>query len=210
MLYIFDWDGTLCDSLSLITTSIRRSCEHLGLPVRSEEENRSIIGLGLKEALEHLYPEIPDKQLDKLILAYRDHYLAGDKSQPSQLYSGVQEVLDELRSQGHQLAVATGKSRRGLDRVLGELKMHHYFEHSRCADETRSKPHPLMLQEILQESGAHPRDAIMVGDTDFDLLMAKSASVQAIGVSYGAHPLDRIMQAEPHRIIDHISELLED
>jgi phosphoglycolate phosphatase len=182
----------------------------LGLPVRSEEENRSIIGLGLKEALEHLYPEIPDNQLDKLILAYRDHYLAGDKSQPSQLYSGVQEVLDELRSQGHQLAVATGKSRRGLDRVLGELKMHHYFEHSRCADETRSKPHPLMLQEILQESGAHPRDAIMVGDTDFDLLMAKSASVQAIGVSYGAHPLDRIMQAEPHRIIDHISELLED
>lgn len=210
MLYIFDWDGTLCDSLSLITSSISQSCEKLGLPVRSEEENRSIIGLGLKEALEHLYPEVSEAQINELRLVYRDHYLAGDKSQPSQLYAGVEEVLDELLSQGHRLAVATGKSRQGLDRVLGDLNMHRYFQHSRCADETRSKPHPLMLQQILEESGIHPEETIMVGDTDFDLLMARSASVQAVGVSYGAHPIERIRQAEPHRIIDHISELLEE
>lgn len=210
MLYIFDWDGTLCDSLSLITSSISRSCEKLGLPVRSEEENRSIIGLGLREALEHLYPELEARQMDELILTYRDHYLAGDKSRPSQLYEGVEEVLDELASQGHQLAVATGKSRQGLDRVLGELKMQRYFQYSRCADETRSKPHPLMLYQILEESGVHASDAIMIGDTDFDLLMARSASVQAVGVSYGAHPLERIQQANPHRIIDHIAELIEE
>ncbi len=210
MLYIFDWDGTLCDSLSLITKSISLSCEKLGLPVRSEEENRSVIGLGLREALEHLYPELEVGQMDELILAYRDHYLAGDKSQPSQLYEGVTDVLDELVSQGHQLAVATGKSRQGLDRVLGELNMAHYFQYSRCADETRSKPHPLMLQQILQESGVHSGEAMMIGDTDFDLLMARSASVRSVGVSYGAHPLERIQQARPHRIIHHITELLEE
>lgn len=208
MLYIFDWDGTLCDSLSLITASIRKSCEQLGLPVRSETETRAIIGLGLKEAMIALYPEQSEREIDLLIEAYRDFYVSGDKHQPSQLYDGVLEVLESLLNNGHRLAVATGKSRKGLNRILSELELHQYFEHSRCADETVSKPHPLMLNEILQESGHSPNEALMVGDTDFDLLMAKAASIEAVAVSYGAHPMERILAAEPDRVIDHIEELL--
>lgn len=208
MLYIFDWDGTLCDSLSLITESIRQSCLELGLPVRTEQENRSIIGLGLKEAMIALYPELSSADIDKLIESYRKIYVADNQEKPSQLYDGVSEVLNELKGSGHQLAIATGKSRRGLDRVLASLDMSDYFQFSRCADETRSKPHPLMLHEIMEESGFVAESTVMIGDTDFDLLMAKAASVTAVGVNYGAHPVERIQAAKPDRIISHISELL--
>lgn len=208
MLYIFDWDGTLCDSLGLITESIRRACAQMGLPARSEEERCSIIGLGLREAMMALYPELPVAEIDQLIEAYRKVYVADHQEQPSKLYEGALETLDELKSAGQQLAVATGKGRNGLNRVLNNLGMLDYFDYSRCCDETRSKPHPLMLHEIIQESGARAEETIMVGDTDFDLLMAKAASVEAVAVSYGAHPLPRLQAAEPDRIIDHISELL--
>jgi len=208
MLYIFDWDGTLCDSLSLITESIRRSCQTMGLPARSEEDRRSIIGLGLREAMMELYPELSAIEADQLIESYRKIYVADNQEQPSRLYDGVLETLDELKEAGHQLAVATGKGRRGLDRVLSSLDMENYFDFSRCSDETRSKPHPLMLNEIILESGNSVESTVMVGDTDFDLLMAKAASVTAVGVSYGAHPMTRIQAAKPDRIIDHISELL--
>lgn len=208
MLYIFDWDGTLCNSLDLITDSIRQSCEKLGLPVRSVEESRSVIGLGLKEAMMALYPELSISDIDELIEAYRRSYLADNLQQPSRLYDGVSETLDELKAAGHQLAIATGKSRKGLDRVLASLDMQDYFQFSRCADETRSKPHPLMLEEILQQSGSSPNMAMMIGDTDFDLLMARAASVKAVAVSYGAHSPERIQAANPDRVIDHISELL--
>lgn len=208
MLYIFDWDGTLCDSLSLITETIRQSCLQMGLPVRPEEERRSVIGLGLKEAMMALYPELPSEEIDQLIESYRKIYVADNQEQPSKLYEGVLETLDELKTAGHQLAVATGKGRRGLDRVLSGLGMENYFDYSRCSDETRSKPHPLMLNEIIKESSARVEETMMIGDTDFDLLMAKAASVEAIGVSYGAHPLARLEAAKPDRIVDHISELL--
>lgn len=208
MLYIFDWDGTLCNSLDLITDSIRQSCEKLGLPVRSVEESRAVIGLGLKEAMMTLYPELPVTDIDDLIDAYRHVYVADNRQQPSKLYDGVIEVLDELRSSGHELAIATGKSRVGLDRVLVSLDMQEYFDFSRCADETRSKPHPMMLNEIMRESGVPPESTTMVGDTDFDLNMARAASVSSVAVSYGAHSAERIQAASPDRIIDHLSELL--
>ncbi len=208
MLYVFDWDGTLCDSLSLITQSIQISSNRLGLPERSEAEKRAVIGLGLYEAMSTLYPELSGKELSDLLKAYRQAYIATEQKNPGELYAGVREVLEELLVRGHTLAVATGKSRRGLDRVLASTRTLHYFAHSRCADETRSKPHPMMLREILQEAGAEPKEANMVGDTEFDVVMARSASVAAVGVNYGAHSLERIQAARPERIIQHISELL--
>lgn len=208
MLYIFDWDGTLCNSLDLIAGTIKKSCLQLGLPLRSDAENKSIIGLGLHEAMVVLYPQQSEREIDQLVEAYRDLYVSGDKQQPSDLYEGVIEVLDRLKRDGHRLALATGKSRAGLDRILSALDMQGYFDYSRCSDETRSKPHPLMLNEILHESGVSAEQSIMVGDTDYDLLMAKAASITAVAVSYGAHPLARLHAAQPDRIVDHISELL--
>ena len=208
MLYIFDWDGTLCDSLDLIAESIKLSCQQLGLPARSEQERRSTIGLGLEEAMLTLYPDLSEQEINQLIESYRPAYTAGNKKKPSKLYDGVLAALDELKAAGHQLAVATGKGRKGLERVLASLDMTDYFDFSRCGDETRSKPHPLMLNEIMEESGIPAELTIMTGDTDFDLLMARAASVMAVGVSYGAHPLHRMQAANPDRIVDHISELL--
>lgn len=207
MLYIFDWDGTLCDSLSLITGTIGKVSIELGLPMRSEEERKSIIGLGLKEAIATLYPEESDKEIDALVEAYRRTYIADSVEIPSALYDGVQDVLNQLLANDHTLAIATGKSRSGLDRILSQLDMHQYFTHTRCADETLSKPHPLMLEQILEESGFSTNEAVMVGDTDFDLLMAKAASIKAIGVSYGAHPYARV-EAAADEMIDHVRELL--
>ena len=208
MLYIFDWDGTLCNSLDLITNSIQAACQQIGLPPLSDAKARSVIGLGLKEAMVALYPDIRDNDIDNLIEAYRSNYLASDQRQPSPLYPGVPELLEELISRGHTLAVATGKSRRGLDRGLTELKLHDYFPYSRCADECRSKPHPQMINEILSDSGYTQNQTYMIGDTDFDLLMGRAAGVKAVGVSYGAHPLERLRAAQPEQIIDNLSELL--
>lgn len=208
MLYIFDWDGTLSNSLERITDSIEKSCAWMGLPPRTREESMATIGLGLKEALQTLHPELGDADLHKLIESYRHHYLSLDSKEPSPLYDGALDVLLELKEAGHLLAVATGKSRQGLDRILTHLQLVDLFDASRCADETLSKPHPLMLEEILVEVSAQPGGSVMVGDTDFDLLMAKSAGVDAVGVSYGAHPVERLERAQPSRIIDQLSELL--
>lgn len=208
MLYIFDWDGTLSNSLERISNAIKKSSQDMGLPVRSSAENIATIGLGLSEALLTLYPDLTEDEITQLVQRYRRHYLSMDGAQPSALYDGALGVLEKLKASGHQLAVATGKSRQGLDRILSHMQLTDFFDASRCADETRSKPHPLMLEQILVETSTHPEDSVMVGDTDFDLLMANAAGVKAIGVSYGAHSVDRLMQTQPSRIIDQLDELL--
>ena len=191
-----------------IVKAIERSAAAMGLPALSYDENKSVIGLGLREALQALYPSTSEHELDDLIGFYRENYLSLDLEEPSELYEGAMDVLERLKSDGHQLAVATGKSRQGLDRVLNHLGMLTYFDATRCADETRSKPHPLMVNQILAETGQSPQNAIMVGDTDFDLLMGIAAGTDAIGVSYGAHDVARLAASRPSRIVDHLSELL--
>ncbi|GAB5500352.1 MAG: HAD-IA family hydrolase [Pseudohongiellaceae bacterium] len=208
MLVIFDWDGTLLNSLAKIAHCMQLAAEDAGLEPCPEDEIRGIIGLGLPEAVATLYPELTKAPTQILSERYSHHFQLKD-SRPCEFYPGVRETLEVLKSDGHHIAVATGKSRRGLDRVLGNLGWEGYFHATRCADETRSKPHPMMLSELLAELDTGVEDALMVGDTEFDLSMAGQLGMRRVGVSYGAHPHERLSRHQPEAIVDNINELLE-
>jgi phosphoglycolate phosphatase len=204
---IFDWDGTLVDSLMRIIEAMHVAADTCAVPRCTDDAVRDIIGLAMPQAYDVLYPDADDAALkQRFIEAYSDTYILLEE-QPSAFYPGVMEALDTYRSAGYQLAVATGKSRRGLHRVLSGHKMLDYFDITRCADETRSKPDPLMLHEILKHCAAAPEQAIMVGDSPFDLRMANNANVPGIAVSYGAQPLSVLHKEQPILAIDHFSEL---
>lgn len=207
MLLIFDWDGTLCDSADKIIYSMQRAAESLGLPVLAAAPIRNIIGLGLPEALASLYPDV--EQRDRLALSaeYSRHFVASDDF-PSPLFPSVADTLELLKSHGHTLTVATGKSRKGLNRVLDKSGVSGLFDATRCADETASKPHPLMLFELLEEFDAAPQNAVMVGDTEYDMEMAVRADMPRIAVSYGAHELSRLRAFDPALCIDRLDEML--
>ena len=204
-LLVFDWDGTLMDSASAIVASIQESCRDLGLPVPDRERAAHVIGLGLKDALGYAVPELPPSDYGKLAERYRHHYLARDPD--IELFPGMREMLAGLKERGYLLAVATGKSRAGLERVLEATQLKPFFDSSRCADETHSKPHPAMLQELMQELMIAPQATLMIGDTAHDLQMALSAGVQALAVSYGAHPKDSLNGFNPLACIDTPQEL---
>jgi len=206
MLIIFDWDGTLLNSLAKISHCMQLAAADAGLEPCAEEDIRGIIGLGIAEALATLYPGAPQAPLELLRQRYSHHFLIKDQH-PCDLYPGVQNTLEELKSGGHRIAVATGKSRRGLDRVLANLGWESYFHATRCADETASKPDPLMLKELLGELDYTVEDALMVGDTEFDLAMAARLGMRRVGVSYGAHPPERLQTHRPLAILDEISAL---
>lgn len=208
MLLIFDWDGTLSDSTGKITQAMQRAAEDVGRIPPEDHEVHEIIGLGLPEAIARLFPDLDSGVRQHLKERYAFHFLALDQHQPSAFFPLVQETLEHLRSEGHQLAIATGKSRRGLDRVLEGLGMLHFFHATRCADETASKPHPLMLEQLLTEFSAHPSESVMVGDTEYDMEMARSIKMPRIAVSYGAHHVDRLRPYEPELSMDRFDELL--
>ena len=199
-LLVFDWDGTLMDSAAAIIASIQLSCRDLGLPVPERERAAHVIGLGLKDALTYVAPQLPSSEYGKLAERYRHHYLARDAD--IELFPGVREMLAALKEKGHVLAVATGKSRAGLERVFEATQLKQYFDSSRCADETHSKPHPAMLQELMQELLVAPEATLMIGDTGHDLQMAVSAGVAALAVSYGAHTKDSLTAFNPLACID--------
>ncbi len=204
---IFDWDGTLVDSIMRIIEAMHFASDNCGVPRCTDDEVRSIIGLAMPQVYDVLYPEADDAALkQRFIQAYSDRYIALEEI-PSTFYPGVLDALDNYRSAGYQLAVATGKSRRGLHRVLTGHRMLDYFDITRCADETLSKPDPLMLHEILKHCSATPEQAIMVGDSPFDLRMANNAKMPSVAVSYGAQPLSVLQLERPVLAIDHFSEL---
>ncbi|WP_323844454.1 HAD-IA family hydrolase [Microbulbifer magnicolonia] len=207
MLVILDWDGTVCNSEARIVSCMQRAADRVGLPVLAPEAIGNIIGLGLPEAIQSLFPEAASDQRHKLRELYSEEWLAA-RSEPLPLFDGVLETLDQLLGGGHQLAVATGKSRRGLNREFVEHGLEGLFIASRCADETASKPDPRMLRELLDETGCAVEYAVMVGDTVYDLEMAASAGMASIGVSYGVHSPERLSHFRPRAIIDHFSELL--
>ena len=204
-LLVFDWDGTLMDSAAAIIASIQESCRDLGLPVPGRERAAHVIGLGLKDALSYAVPELPVSDYAKLAERYRHHYLARDPD--IELFPGMREMLEELKQQGYLLAVATGKSRVGLDRVLDATQLKPYFDASRCADETHPKPHPAMLQELMAELLIGPELTLMIGDTAHDLQMALNAGVPALAVSYGAHPKESLTAFNAIACIDTPQEL---
>jgi phosphoglycolate phosphatase len=209
MLYIFDWDGTLSQSLEHIVDSIEVASSEHGLPGLSLERRLSVIGLGLEEAFSDLFPEVDASQHRLLLNSYRRAYLELDMASPSPLFEGVQDTLEYLISEGHELAVATGKARKGLDRVMDAAEIGHLFRATRCVDEAKSKPDPLMLHQLLELTGYPAEQAVLIGDTDFDLKMAGNANIRAIGVSYGAHSTERLLPCRPHTLIDDIRQLQE-
>lgn len=205
-LLIFDWDGTLCDSIARIAQSIRYAAAEVGLVSPSENDAKEIVGLGLTEALERLFPEIKRNQIVAMCESYSRYFSELDHN-PSPFFAGAKTTLIELKEEGYFIAVATGKSRRGLDRVLKAHNMSHFFHSSRCADETAGKPDPKMINELLCEFGVSPEQALMVGDTEFDMAMAVKAGTPCLGVSYGAHAVDRLYQYKPIACIDHFPEV---
>lgn len=205
-LLIFDWDGTLSDSIGRIIDAMRQAAGLAGRPVRDDQAIKGIIGLGLPEAIRTLYPDITANDLIDFRQHYADSYMAMD-AEPSKLFEDVRESLEVFRAEGYRLAVATGKARRGLDRVLKAHGWLDYFDATRAADETASKPDPLMLNEILQHCAVPPERALMVGDASFDLLMARNAGMDSVAVGYGAQALDSLLQYSPRLAIGHFSEL---
>lgn len=205
-LLIFDWDGTIIDSQARIIASMQAAADELGHGPLHAEAIRNIIGLGLPEAIRALIPRIDDTDLERMRACYSHHFLERDQT-PAQLYPGVETTLRNLKERGYCLAVATGKSRRGLNRVLEQTGLGALFELSRCADETASKPHPLMLQEILAETGLGVSDAVMIGDTEYDLEMGQRIGMGGVAVSYGAHALERLRRFAPLAEIHHFPQI---
>lgn len=206
-LLIFDWDGTLVDSIGRIVESMHRAVDACGLPQLTDGAIKGIIGLGLPEAIQVLYPELRDEVLiERLRDGYGEHYLALER-EPSSLFPGVEESLVAFREQGYRLAVATGKTRRGLQRVLEGRGWLEFFDVTRCADETASKPHPRMLHEIMGHCAVPAERALMVGDSSFDLLMARNASVDSVAVGFGAQPLESLRAHKPRLAINEFYEL---
>lgn len=204
---IFDWDGTLMDSTERIVRCMAQAATKTQLPVLAPTTYQQIIGLGLREAIRELYPFITETQIEAMRDNY-SHYFVLAEQTPSPLFPGALDVLKELRRHNIKTAVATGKSRKGLDRVWANTGLGEWFDTSRCADETESKPSPLMLEEILADTQVAPEQAIMVGDTSFDLEMAQRLGMDRVGVSYGAHDLDVLSQYQPLAIIHQMSDLL--
>jgi phosphoglycolate phosphatase len=208
VLLIFDWDGTLSDSTSKIVSCLQQAAETTGFPILEDQVICNIIGLGLPEAMERLYPELSADDKEQVRLHYIQHFLAADQT-PSPFFPGVIEGLERLRDEDFAMAVATGKSRRGLNRVLDKLDMQKYFDASRCADETQSKPHPLMLHELLIEMSVSADKAVMIGDTEYDMEMAQNANVPSVAVSYGAHHIDRLKPFNPLLCTDNFSAFVD-
>lgn len=204
-LIVFDWDGTLMDSTSTIVKCIQGAARDLGLPIPRDDAASHVIGLSLFEAMQTAMPGIDPDMYPRLVERYRYHFLSKDHELV--LFDGVRDMLTELQQHGYFLAVATGKSRVGLNRALNAVGLLSLFDATRCADETFSKPHPAMLQELTRELGQDLRRTVMIGDTTHDLLMANNAGASGIAVQYGAHPVDQLHACSPLYSASTVGEL---
>lgn len=205
-LVIFDWDGTLMDSANKIVNCMQIAAKQCDMPIPTYEEVGHIIGISLKPAIMQLF-SITDSALgDRLVQAYKDAFVSVDVT-PCPLFDGVEEMLGSLKTAGCILAVATGKARRGLDRAWKQTNTGNYFSASRTADEAESKPSSDMLEQLLDELGFEANDAVMIGDTTYDMQMAKSIGMDRIGVSYGVHAQVHLEALEPVALVHSIEEL---
>jgi phosphoglycolate phosphatase len=206
-LLVFDWDGTLVDSTGHIAASLQASFADLGLPVPSDHAARHVIGLGLRDALTYLNPGLPESRYVEVTQRYSYHFLSGDAG--IGCFPDVAESIASLNRDGYLLAVATGKSRRGLDRSMQALALAPHFHASRCADEGFPKPHPDMLDRLMSMLGTTPDRTLMIGDTTHDLQMAANAKVGAIAVSYGAHEIADLQSLQPLACVANFRELMQ-
>jgi len=203
-LIVFDWDGTIIDSASTIAACMQDAARDLGVAVPPLERARHVIGLGLHDAMRIAVPEVPAQRYPEFVASYRRHFLA--RKDAMQLFDGMRGLLEELSGR-HVLAVATGKSRAGLDRDLDFHQLKPLFAASRCADETNPKPHPAMLLELMEELGVQSQAALMIGDTSHDLDMARAAGVDALAVTYGAHAEDGLRACQPLHCVNDVPAL---
>ena len=206
-LLVFDWDGTLVDSAGHIVASLQAAFRDLDLPVPSPEAARHVIGLGLQDALAYLNPGLESRRYSEVADRYSVHFLAGHED--IELFPMVEEGIPALNRDGYLLAVATGKSRRGLDRALQSTTLGAHFHASRCADEGFPKPHPDMLETLMRLLGVTRGRTLMIGDTTHDLLMAANAGVPAVGLSYGAHPREELEGLAPLACVGSFAELMQ-
>ena len=200
-LIVWDWDGTLADSTGMITNALLKAAEQVGLPVLTPQTASNIIGLGLREAIHNLYGEIPTEQAQALAKQYTTNYYAGESEIP--LFAGAADTVKALHKRGFKLAVATGKGRRGLSLALEHCGLGKYFHSTRTVDECFSKPHPQMLDELMEYLVVMPERTLMIGDTSYDLQMAQNAGVSSIGVTYGAQTAEQWQHLNPmHQFSD--------
>ncbi len=206
-LLIFDWDGTLADSAAQIVNAMQGAIRGLGLPPRDDAAIRDLIGLGLNEGLQILYPEIEVDGLRRVLDSYRARWLSeGGGEAP--LFSGALSAVQALHGEGYRVAIATGKSRRGLDRSLAHhTELQRLVINSRCADETLSKPDPLMLRQLLEDEGLAPEQALMIGDTEYDVAMACAIGMPALGVTCGVHAPERLQRAGARALVERVAGL---
>ncbi len=203
---VFDWDGTLMDSTERIVSSFQSAMAECNLPVLDAEPIMAIIGLGLPEATQALYPELDAVRRQQLARRYQAHYFEHDPV-PMRLYPGARELIEDLAARGFWLSVATGKSRRGLNEVLESTGLGRYFFATRCAEETASKPDPLMLHELMFEANARAHQCLMIGDTQFDLDMARRAAMPALGIAHGAHEVAALQASQPLAVVNDVHAL---
>lgn len=206
-LVIFDWDGTLMDSVGRIVSSMQSAAIQIGRAVPEADAVRNIVGLSLQEALPRLFGPLDELGYQQLLQAYRQQYVHDDPT-PTPLFAGVASTLHQLTERGHLLAVATGKARAGLDRVLAQTGFSQLFHASRGADEARSKPDPMMLEQLLAQLNVPLEQAVMVGDSSYDMEMAANLGMARIGVDWGVHDVSTLKQFAPLAVISHMDELL--
>jgi phosphoglycolate phosphatase len=204
-LIAFDWDGTLFDSTAIITRCIQLAVGDVGGTVPSDKEASYVIGLGLMQALAHAAPDIPKEKYPELGARYKHHYVRHQHD--ISLFGGVLPMLQSLRARQHLLAVATGKSRSGLNEALQAVELRGLFDATRTADETAGKPHPRMLHELMAELGVAPERVLMIGDTTHDLQLALNAGCASVGVSYGAHEPAAFVELKPRVVAHSVAEL---
>ena len=194
-LIVWDWDGTLADSTSMITNALLKAAEQVGLPAISSQAASNIIGLGFREAIHALYGDIAAEQAQAFSAQYAANYYAGESEIP--LFAGAADTIMALSKRGFKLAVATGKGRHGLNLALEHCGLTHYFHSTRTVDECFSKPHPQMLDELMDHFVVLPERTLMIGDTNYDLQMAQNAGVSSIGVTYGAQHAEQWQHLNP-------------
>jgi phosphoglycolate phosphatase len=204
-LIVFDWDGTLMDSTGFIAACIQAAAGDLGLIVPSDDAARYIIGLGMQDAMRHAVPDLPPERFGEMAERYRHHFVGQMTGLP--LFAGAADLVRELNTNQHLLAVATGKGRSGLTQAFDASGIGAYFHGSRCADECFSKPHPQMLMELMDEFGVDAASTLMIGDTTHDMRMAHNAGVAGLAVSYGAHSRELLLTEAPLHCVDSVDEL---
>lgn len=198
-LIVFDWDGTIMDSTGHIVNCMQQAISELSFPPLDDAAIRHIIGLGLHEAATALYPDINNNAIETLANRYREIWL--NNAYDSPVFENASNLIRTLNKQEYFLAVATGKSRRGLDKILSKTQLGQSFHATRCADECHSKPHPQMIEELIDFCGVLPKETLMIGDTEYDLHMAHNAGADSLGVSHGAHSAEVLLACQPKEVV---------